>query len=123
MEDRRDRDEWAPETGSAAREDEEAILDELGIHGAARRIFLGQSIAGGLGVFALQLLTGENAAMAAPGAASPPAASTPDGIRVALKINGEPRTLDLDSRTVLLDALRERLGMTGTKKGCDQGQC
>jgi xanthine dehydrogenase YagT iron-sulfur-binding subunit len=40
-----------------------------------------------------------------------------------LTINGAERDLDLDSRTTLLDALREHAGLTGTKKGCDQGQC
>lgn len=38
-------------------------------------------------------------------------------------VNGEKRTLDLDTRTTLLDALREHLKLTGTKKGCDHGQC
>ncbi|MFF8916451.1 (2Fe-2S)-binding protein [Streptomyces sp. NPDC015032] len=42
---------------------------------------------------------------------------------ITLHINGEKHTLPLDHRTTLLDALRERLGLTGTKKGCDQGQC
>ncbi|MEV0936599.1 (2Fe-2S)-binding protein [Streptomyces phaeochromogenes] len=42
---------------------------------------------------------------------------------ISLNINGEKRTLSVDHRTTLLDALRERLDMTGTKKGCDQGQC
>ena len=37
--------------------------------------------------------------------------------------NGEARTLELDTRTTLLDALREHLGLTGAKKGCDHGQC
>jgi xanthine dehydrogenase YagT iron-sulfur-binding subunit len=40
-----------------------------------------------------------------------------------LRINGTVRELDLDPRVTLLDALRERLGLTGTKKGCDQGAC
>jgi xanthine dehydrogenase YagT iron-sulfur-binding subunit len=44
-------------------------------------------------------------------------------IPVRLKINGEPRTLSLDPRTTLLDALRDHLGLCGSKKGCDQGQC
>jgi len=43
--------------------------------------------------------------------------------KVALTVNGEQRTLDLDNRTTLLDALREHLQLTGTKKGCDHGQC
>jgi xanthine dehydrogenase YagT iron-sulfur-binding subunit len=42
---------------------------------------------------------------------------------ITLKINGEKFTLPVDHRTTLLDALRERLDLTGTKKGCDQGQC
>ena len=40
-----------------------------------------------------------------------------------LKVNGRTHRLDLDPRTTLLDALREQLGLTGTKKGCDHGQC
>jgi xanthine dehydrogenase YagT iron-sulfur-binding subunit len=40
-----------------------------------------------------------------------------------LKINGRSHSLQLDPRTSLLDALREELNLTGTKKGCDQGQC
>ena len=42
---------------------------------------------------------------------------------VTLTVNGRRHALDLDPRTTLLDALREHLGLTGTKKGCDQGQC
>lgn len=42
---------------------------------------------------------------------------------ITLTVNGEKHTLTVDHRTTLLDALRERLGLTGTKKGCDQGQC
>jgi len=42
---------------------------------------------------------------------------------VSLRINGELHTLELDTRTSLLDLLRERLGLTGAKKGCDHGQC
>jgi xanthine dehydrogenase YagT iron-sulfur-binding subunit len=47
---------------------------------------------------------------------------TPD-VDVTLRINGKPHRLTLDPRTSLLDALRERIGLTGTKKGCDMGQC
>ena len=42
---------------------------------------------------------------------------------VELRINGEPRRVRLDNRVTLLDALRDELGLTGTKKGCDQGAC
>jgi xanthine dehydrogenase YagT iron-sulfur-binding subunit len=57
-----------------------------------------------------------------------PAAETPateaDGrIQVVLTVNGQRNVLSLDVRTSLLDALREHLGLTGAKKGCDHGQC
>lgn len=42
---------------------------------------------------------------------------------VRLRVNGTVREIDLEPRVTLLDALRERLGLTGTKKGCDQGAC
>src|SRR6202453_1931021 len=43
--------------------------------------------------------------------------------QVRLTVNGSEHVLDLDLRTTLLDALREHLGLKGTKKGCDHGQC
>ncbi|HEU5268314.1 MAG TPA: 2Fe-2S iron-sulfur cluster-binding protein [Jatrophihabitans sp.] len=46
-----------------------------------------------------------------------------DDVTVSLTVNGEARELAVDPRTTLLDALRERLGLTGAKKGCDHGQC
>lgn len=52
---------------------------------------------------------------------TPGATTTSSGI--TLNVNGEKHTLPVDHRTTLLDALRERLDLTGTKKGCDQGQC
>ena len=51
------------------------------------------------------------------------AAAASDQVTVHLRINGQPRTLQLDPRTTLLDALRDHLQLTGTKKGCDHGQC
>jgi xanthine dehydrogenase YagT iron-sulfur-binding subunit len=50
-------------------------------------------------------------------------AEEPVMAKVSFRVNGETRTLDLDTRTTLLDALREHLHLTGTKKGCDHGQC
>ena len=44
-------------------------------------------------------------------------------LAVQLKVNGRDHRLQLDARASLLDTLRERLGLTGTKKGCDHGQC
>ena len=47
----------------------------------------------------------------------------PATVEVTFEINGQRRTLRIDTRTTLLDALREHLGLFGTKKGCDHGQC
>jgi xanthine dehydrogenase YagT iron-sulfur-binding subunit len=44
-------------------------------------------------------------------------------MQVVLTINNQRRSLEIDARTSLLDALREHIGLTGTKKGCDHGQC
>ena len=108
--------------------DERALLDEMPTLedvGRSRRAFLGQTVAGGLGLFALDLLALERSLAAMP--ASPEAVYAAEGaanaVRVTFRVNGVARTMDLDSRVVLLDALRERLQLTGTKKGCDQGQC
>ncbi len=53
---------------------------------------------------------------------APPTESVP-GLAMTLKVNGKAHHLTLDPRTSLLDALREHLQLTGTKKGCDHGQC
>ena len=77
----------------------------------------------------LLLASASSAAMLASGQgeAATPAASAPretvPTARVSLTVNGQPHTLELDTRTTLLDALREHLRLTGTKKGCDHGQC
>jgi len=59
------------------------------------------------------------------GATSGAAATTPAPVqnKVALRVNGQRYEMDVDTRTTLLDLLREHLHLTGTKKGCDQGQC
>ena len=60
-----------------------------------------------------------------PSTAAPASASSdrPPTARVRLDVNGAARDLELDTRTSLLDALREHLHLAGTKKGCDHGQC
>jgi xanthine dehydrogenase YagT iron-sulfur-binding subunit len=87
---------------------------------AARRELL---IAGALSATAAALPGAANAQ--APGAAASSAASTPAPVmaKVALRVNGQRYEVDVDTRTTLLDLLRERLRLSGTKKGCDQGQC
>jgi xanthine dehydrogenase YagT iron-sulfur-binding subunit len=65
------------------------------------------------------------AVISPPFAAGGPESHTSPGHEgvVRLIVNGQPRELKLDPRTTVLDALREHLQLTGTKKGCDQGQC
>jgi len=61
-----------------------------------------------------------------PAQSAPALAVPPPGegkLRVTLTVNGQARTLDLEARVTLLDALRESLRLPGTKKGCDHGQC
>jgi xanthine dehydrogenase YagT iron-sulfur-binding subunit len=109
--------------------DEQALVDQMpaltGV-GQTRRTFLEQTISGGLGLFTLTLLEHEKTFAAMTASSDAVVAAAPGvshAVKVALKINGVRKTLELDSRVVLLDALRERLELTGTKKGCDQGQC
>jgi xanthine dehydrogenase YagT iron-sulfur-binding subunit len=72
------------------------------------------------GTTALLLTTLPRAALAAgPVDDGPP----PPAVKVEFQINGQRHSLTLDPRTTLLDALRERLVLTGSKKGCDHGQC
>jgi xanthine dehydrogenase YagT iron-sulfur-binding subunit len=73
-------------------------------------------IAGAISV-SVPSIAGAQAA-AASNAGAPPVVST-----VSINVNGKLHKLDLDTRTTLLDALRENLHLTGTKKGCDHGQC
>ena len=66
-----------------------------------------------------------SSAPAAPATAQAAPAASAAGFRakLSLNVNGTAHALDLDTRTTLLDALREHLQLTGTKKGCDHGQC
>jgi xanthine dehydrogenase YagT iron-sulfur-binding subunit len=100
-------------------------LDELLIFGSleTRRQFIRQ-VAG----TSIAITVGLNLVSASAGAAVPPAAASSatagsDSVKVNFKINGKDYALDIDPRTTLLDALRERLHLTGSKKGCDHGQC
>lgn len=87
-----------------------------------RRTFIGASVAVGGTVAALPLLNGcatEDRDDA--GANTATTATTATTMR--LRINGQDREIEVDNRTSLLDMLRERAGLPGTKKGCDQGAC
>jgi xanthine dehydrogenase YagT iron-sulfur-binding subunit len=84
-----------------------------------RRKLLKASAAAGGAVAAGPLLS-EAEAQSVAQAAKPAAASS---VNVLLRVNGSEHQVMIDPRTTLLDTLRERLHLTGTKKGCDQGQC
>jgi xanthine dehydrogenase YagT iron-sulfur-binding subunit len=122
-------DDFDDTSGAELTADEEALLKEMPTLtdvGQARRTFMGQTLAGGLGAFALMLMEKERALAtlsASPDAVFAAAPALENPVRLVLKVNGAAKTLNVDSRMVLLDALRERLELTGTKKGCDQGQC
>ena len=87
-----------------------------------RRVFLGAVTSSGVAGLGVSLSSLADVMPADETAAMPPASvSVPTTIR--LTVNGIPHQLVLDTRTTLLDALRDHLGLTGTKKGCDRGQC
>jgi xanthine dehydrogenase YagT iron-sulfur-binding subunit len=79
-----------------------------------RRTFVGASIAVGGAVATAPLLAG---------CGEDEQANTATSSVVRVRINGEDREISVDNRTSLLDMLRERAGLPGTKKGCDQGAC
>ena len=87
--------------------------DDISRHGQPTRREL---VAGGAAVpIAMGLASGA--------AAQPRASAAPTTVSVSLTVNGARHSLTLDPRSTLLDVLREHLDLTGTKKGCDQGQC
>lgn len=89
--------------------------------GESRRHFLKIMMTAGAGVMAVQMLGGSQAL--AKTLAKEQEAFLENPLNVNFNINGVNKTLQLDSRMTLLDALRERLQLTGSKKGCDHGQC
>ena len=99
--------------------------NELSDFGIQRRQFLKQLLAAGGGALALQILGGEQlfaqSIHEGGGELTPP--NIENSVHVAFKVNGAAKSLQVDSRMTLLDALRERLALTGSKKGCDHGQC
>jgi xanthine dehydrogenase YagT iron-sulfur-binding subunit len=87
-----------------------------------RRSFLSQLGAAGVAATAAPLAAAAATTPAAPAPLAP--SETIEGaIPLALRVNGKQLELRIDPRTTLLDALRETLHLTGTKKGCDHGQC
>jgi xanthine dehydrogenase YagT iron-sulfur-binding subunit len=107
-------------------EDEAGLMRDLGASGTTRRDFMKMLAATGISLPAAQLLMGCRSGAGQGAAADGRAAAVGNGVEtvpVTLNVNGTEHRLDLDTRVSLLDALRERLHLTGTKKGCDHGQC
>jgi xanthine dehydrogenase YagT iron-sulfur-binding subunit len=91
------------------------VRDKKPASGFNRRTF----ISGAAGAATLPLV-----AKAAGAAESTAAALDPSlPVDMTLRVNGTAKSLNVDARTTLLDALREHIGLTGSKKGCDHGQC
>jgi xanthine dehydrogenase YagT iron-sulfur-binding subunit len=86
-----------------------------------RRAFLGKVATGSAAGMALALPLNE--AVPAETKVAPADAGSVRTLSTTLNVNGVSHQLSLDPRTTLLDALRDHLGLTGTKKGCDRGQC
>ncbi len=103
-------------------DDENMILDAMGLSGSSRRKFLKQVSAASLSIYASSFFTSELFASTMKDLPEKTTALLNE-VKVNLRVNEMVKPLTLDSRTSLLDALRERLGLTGTKKGCDHGQC
>jgi xanthine dehydrogenase YagT iron-sulfur-binding subunit len=102
--------------------DEMALLSDIG---ESRRKFLGKVSATTVGVLAAQILAEQEilANFNVPDDALFAPVADENAVKVVLDVNGSQKSLSLDSRVTLLDALREKLGLTGSKKGCDHGQC
>jgi xanthine dehydrogenase YagT iron-sulfur-binding subunit len=83
--------------------------------GWSRRNFLATTVVSTMSVSLLDRPTAK--------AAAPPPVKAGDPFQVTMRVNGQQHRLALDVRTTLLDTLREHMGLTGSKKGCDQGQC
>lgn len=101
-------------------------LNEIMDTGVNRRHFLKLMTLAGGGILAAQSAVAEQL-FTRPLSETLPAelapASIENGVNVAFRVNGTARKLTVDSRMTLLDTLRERLELTGSKKGCDHGQC
>jgi xanthine dehydrogenase YagT iron-sulfur-binding subunit len=91
--------------------------------GVTRRSFLGKLAAASVAATAAPLLHASAAPVAVEVDETAAATNASATVPVALNINGETRHLQIEPRVTLLDALRENLGLFGTKKGCDHGQC
>ena len=100
-------------------------LNEIMDTGFTRRHFLKLMSIAGTGMLAAHLLGTEQllARPLNPAHVENLPAAIGDGVKVSFKVNGIKKSLEVDPRMTLLDAVRERMELTGSKKGCDHGQC
>jgi xanthine dehydrogenase YagT iron-sulfur-binding subunit len=93
--------------------------------GVSRRAFLTQAGAAGVvsAIEARIVMAQESSAKTASALIPEGRAAETGAMAVALRVNGKEQKVRVDPRTSLLDCLRDRMGLTGTKKGCDHGQC
>jgi xanthine dehydrogenase YagT iron-sulfur-binding subunit len=89
----------------------------------SRRSFLSQMGAAGVAVSAAPLVARAEIAETPRAAATQPVEKIENAVEVSLIVNGASKKIEIDPRSTLLDALRETIQLTGTKKGCDHGQC
>jgi xanthine dehydrogenase YagT iron-sulfur-binding subunit len=91
--------------------------------GVSRRAFLSTAVTGSVAAAIVGPLAATGSAEAPVPSPKGDPPRVPGGVPVTLRVNGKEHRLEVDPRTTLLDCLREELHLTGTKKGCDHGQC
>lgn len=96
------------------------LAEEVCEFGESRRDFLKKTAAIGAGAIAFEFIDVDDTFAEVPEYVTNPPA---DAMAVKLNVNGAEKSVQIDTRTSLLDTLREHLDLTGSKKGCDHGQC
>jgi xanthine dehydrogenase YagT iron-sulfur-binding subunit len=118
------KDERAPKLAPAVIAESTGESSESKNYGVTRRSFLARLSASGIAISSVPLLQSISAAQVETSPAPPgtPVGNAPP-VAIVLNVNGRDYHLKLEPRVTLLDTLRERLQLFGTKKGCDHGQC
>ncbi|MFZ1928558.1 MAG: (2Fe-2S)-binding protein [Candidatus Sulfotelmatobacter sp.] len=118
------KDERAPKLAPAVIAESTDESSESKRNGVTRRSFLARLSASGIAISSVPLLQSISAAQVETSPAPPgtPVGNAPP-VAIVLNVNGRDYHLKLEPRVTLLDTLRERLQLFGTKKGCDHGQC
>ncbi len=101
-------------------------LDEIMDTGFSRRHFIKLMSVAGAGALAANLIGAEHVLarpLIQPAVNQVASGALINPVKVSFTVNGAKKSLEVDSRMTLLDTLREVMGLTGSKKGCDQGQC